>query len=117
MFVLDSPQLIRSPINNGQWISPLYPTYSQDIVMSCPLEGNPPASYQWYFEKLLDNGDTNDRVLIQPNNYLNITLLNNNRTLYFEFKEEHNGYYVCSAKNSLGNMTHSSFPSVEVQSK
>ena len=108
---------MQSPINNGKWISPLNPTYSQDIVISCPLEGNPAASYQWYFEKLMDNGDVYNRVIIQPNSNLNITLLNNNRTLFFEVKEEHNGYYICSAKNSLGNMTYSSFPSVEVAKK
>ena len=76
--------------------------------MSCPLEGNPAASYQWYFEKVLDYGvpDIHNKVLIQPNNNLNITLLNNNRTLYFEkVNEEHNLYYICSAKNSLGNKT------------
>ena len=108
---------MESSINNGQWILPLYPIYSQDLVMSCPLEGNPPASYQWYFEKSLGNSKLDDGVQIQPNNDLNITLLNNNRTLFIEFKEEHNGHYICCAKNSLGNMTYSSFPPVEVQSK
>ena len=117
MFVLDSPQTMQLSINNGEWISPLYPIYSQDLVMSCPLEGNPPASYQWYFEKSLGDGRLDDAMLIQPNNNLNITLLNNNRTLFIEFEEEHNGHYICSAKNSLGNMNHTIFPPLEVQSE
>ena len=72
--------------------------------MSCPLKGNPPASYQWYFKKSPDD----DLVLMQSPSSLNITLLNNDRTLYFEeLKEEHDGYYVCSAKNFLGSKTYS----------
>ena len=72
--------------------------------MSCPLEGNPPASYQWYFEKALEDGLYIDSVPIQPNRHSNIILLNNDRTLFFEeFKEEHNGNYSCYAENFLGN--------------
>ena len=87
--------------------------------MSCPLEGNPAASYQWYFEKLVDYGRYDDGVLIQPNSKLNITFpYKNNRTLYFvEFKEEHNGHYICNAKNSLGNKNYSYFPQIRVYSK
>ena len=86
-------------------------------MISCPLEGNPPASYQWYFKKSLDNGSqSDDRILIKQNNYLK--LLNNNRTLYFEeFKEENNGRYICTAKNSLGNRTYMDFPQIEVNSE
>ena len=112
---LVSPQIIQ-PINYnfGRWISPLYPLYSQHLVMSCPLEGNPSASYQWYLNKSINY----DVVLIQPQNNLNIKFLNNNRTLYFEeFNEEHNGRYVCSAKNSFGSRAYSHLPTKEVFSK
>ena len=81
--------------------------------MSCPLEGNPPASYHWYFEKLYDDDSHIHTVSIQPGNYLNITLLNNNRTLFFSgIKEEHNGYYTCNAENSLGSDKQSFFTKV-----
>ena len=73
--------------------------------MSCPLVGNPPASYQWYFEKLQDDGSYSDRAPIQPANSLNITFLNNNQTLFGQFIEERNGYYSCYAENFLGNET------------
>ena len=115
--VLVSPQLIQSSINSGQWIIPLHPSYGQYLVISCPLEGNPSPSYQWYFEKFLEGGEVDDRVPIHPYGYLNITLLNNDRTLFFEFKEEHNGYYICSAENFLGNTNYSGFPLVKVHSK
>ena len=86
--------------------------------MSCPLEGNPLASYQWYFNRLSHSGSNNGSVAIHGDSNLNITLLNNNRTLYFrEFKEEHNGTYVCSAENLLGRTTYSHFPPVEVESE
>ena len=75
---------MQSNINFGQWITPLH-----------PLEGNPTATYQWYFEKSLDYGEYEDGVQIQPNSNLNITLIYNRRILYFvEFKEEHNGHYI-----------------------
>ena len=100
-------------INYEKWVTTLYPYYNQRFVMSCPLKGNPSASYQWYFKKFRDN----DLVLMQSPKNFNITILNNNRTLYFEeLKEEHNGYYVCSAKNFLGNKRFS-FLRVHVQSK
>ena len=73
--------------------------------------GNPDASYQWYFEKRLDYGELADGLLIQPNSSLNITLKSNNRILYFEkFKEEHNGKYICNAKNFLGSKNYTQFP-------
>ena len=101
-------------VNFGQWITPLLPSYGQEVVISCPLEGNPPASYQWYFKVY----DYSDAVVIQPYNNLNITLLNNNQTLYFEeFKEEHNGKYICNAVNLLGNKTYTHFPRIIVGSK
>ena len=108
---------------------PLYPYHGQKLVMSCPLEGNPSASYQWYHEKFLDfekevNGvliryrGYDDGVLIQQNNTLNITLLNNNRTLLFEeLHEVHNGRYNCSAKNLLGNKNYTISQNVQVDSK
>ena len=102
-FYVVSPRLRSSIFNHGQWLVPQYPSYGESVVMSCPLEGNPPASYQWYFEKSYDNGSHSQREPIQPGNYLNITLLNNNQTLFFsEIKEEHNGRYTCNAENSLG---------------
>ena len=71
--------------------------------MSCPLEGNPLVSYQWYFERLLDDSSFSHKIQVLPDIYLNITFLNSNRTLLFrEFKEEHNGYYACYAENFLG---------------
>lgn len=86
--------------------------------MSCPMVGNPDALYQWYFEKQLDFSEYDDGVLIQPNNNLNITLISNNRILYFkEFKEEHNGKYICNAKNFLGSNNYTHFPQIEVHSK
>ena len=51
--------------------------------MSCPLEGNPPASYQWYFKKALEDGSYSDSMPIQPDRFSNITLLNNDQTLFF----------------------------------
>ena len=100
MFYIVSPQIIQLK-NFGQWIIPLHPTAGQEVVISCPLVGNPPPSYQWYF-KAYDRSDT---VLIQPHNNLNIALRNKNRTLYFEtFKEHHNGKYICNAENFLGKM-------------
>ena len=43
---------------------------------------------------------------IHPDSYLNITFLNNDRTLFFsEVREEHNGNYICNADNYLGNKT------------
>ena len=117
-------------VNPEQWIRSLYPYYHQQLVMSCPLEGNPSASYQWYFEKSLDyEGDVDgvlihdydkydDGVLIQPNGPLNITLLDNSRTLFFEeLHEEHNGKYTCSAKNFLGNKNFTSPQIIQVDSK
>ena len=107
-------------INPEQWMIPLLPYYGQQLVMSCPLEGNPPALYQWYFEKAQHPvfEVRADGVLIQPNNTLNITLLNNNRTLFFEgLHEEHNGRYTCSAKNLLGNKNYSFPVDVQVDSK
>ena len=113
----------------GQWMKPLYPYYGQQLVMSCPLEGNPSASYQWYFEKRLDFEKYVDGVLIrynkydvgvliQPNNILNITLLNINRTLFFEgLHEVHNGRYTCSAKNLLGNKNYTFLRNIQVDSK
>ena len=90
-------------MNDGHWVAPLFPDHGEELVISCPLEGNPPASYQWYFEKALENGSYSDSVPIQPGSYRNITLLNNNQTLFFsEIKEEHNGRYTCNAENSLG---------------
>ena len=111
-------------VNLEQWMIPLYHYYGQWLVMSCPLEGNPSALYQWYFEKCLDceevvNGvKFDDAVLIQPNSTLNITLLNNNRTLFFEgLHEEHNGRYTCSAKNLLGNKNYTFQQKIQVDSK
>lgn len=118
-------------VNPEQWMRPLHPFYGQRLVMSCPLEGNPSASYQWYFEKLLyckeeiggvliDNKCYADGVLIQPNNTLNITLLkiSNNRTLFFEeLHEQHNGRYTCSAKNLLGNKSYTFPQDIQVDSK
>ena len=72
--------------------------------MSCPLDGNPPASYQWYLEKTLEDGSYSDSVPVQPSRFSKVILLNNDRTLFFwEFKEEHNGFYSCYAENFLGN--------------
>ena len=105
-------------INFGEWITPLYPSYGQHVVMSCPLVGNPDALYQWYFEKRLDYGQLADGLLIQPDSSLNITLISNNRILYFEkFKEEHNGKYICNAKNILGSKNYTRFPRMRVYSK
>lgn len=114
-----SPKVIHQPVNYGEWIASLIPTYGQEIVISCPLEGNPSTSYQWYFATLLDHNICNkNRSAIHPDSYLNITLYNNNRTLYFrEFNEDHNGCYSCSAKNILGNATFLDFPPIQVSSK
>ena len=102
----------------GDWIAPLDPRYGEKTVISCPLEGNPPASYQWYFEKWPKNISHNDRMPINPGSYLNITFLNNNRTLYFnDTKEEHSGYYICSAENHLGNKTYDDLEPLYIQSK
>ena len=82
-----------------------------------PSRGKPPASYQWYLERSNDIS-TNGSIAIHADSYLNITLLNNNRTLYFsEFKEEHNGTYICHAENFLGKTNYSHFPSVTVESE
>ena len=82
-------------------------------MISCPLEGNPPASYQWY----LNPTSSNELILIKDRQN-NTRLLNNNRTLYVEtFEEMHNGRYICSAKNILGHSNYSAFPSVDVNSK
>ena len=115
IFILVSPQTMQA-VNPEQWITPFLPIYGQQVVMSCPLEGNPSALYQWYHEKsLLHYGDG---VLIQPNSNLNITLLNNNRTLFFEnIAEEHNGRYICNAKNLLGNKNYTLPPPIQVDSK
>ena len=113
MFYVVSPQIVQLK-NFGQWITPLHPTSGQKVVISCPLEGNPPASYRWYFKAL----DHNDRVLIQPGNNLNIRLLNKNRTLYFErFEEHHNGNYICNAENFLGKMMNITSPEMKVNSE
>ena len=118
-------------VNPGQWVIPSEHYYGQPVVMSCPLEGNPSASYQWYFEKRLDCEEYvggvliycynkyDDGVLIQPNNTLNITLLNSDRTLFFEgLHEEHNGRYTCSAKNLLGSKNYTFFQrKIQVDSK
>lgn len=97
---------------------PEYPAYGQQLVITCPLEANPPASYQWYFRTLKDNGFFSDDEMLIHQDYLNISLLNNNRTLYFDsVKEEHNGEYDCIAENSLGNGTFTNFPRVQVNSK
>ena len=110
--------MLQSQINLGDWIVPLDPSYGQEVVISCPLEGNPPALYQWYFEKLLNNKSYSDRVPIHPGSYLNITFLNNNRTLYFnETKEDHNGHYICNAENHLGNKTYHHLKPLYIQSK
>ena len=86
-------------------------------MISCPLEGNPPAKYQWYFTRYEEGRYSNDTVLTYPNNY-NITLLNNNQTLYIEeFHEEHNGIYACSAENFLGKSTFRRFRTIKVKSK
>ena len=105
-------------MNDGQWVAPQFPDYGEELVISCPLEGNPPASYKWNFEKALEGGSYSDvSVPIQPGSYRNITLLNNNRTLYFEeFNEEHNGYYSCYAENFLGNRINY-FTAIHVHSK
>lgn len=115
-------------VNPGQWMIPLHPSYGQQLVIHCPLEGNPSASYQWYYKKLKDCETEIDRVqidykcyvrvLIQPNNTLNITLLNNNRTLIFEaLHEQHNGRYHCSANNLLGNKSYTFPQDIQVDSK
>ena len=113
--------MIHQSINYGEWISPLSPSYGQEVVISCPLEGNPSASYQWYFAKLLamDTDEcSHNKLSIYPGNHLNITLLNNKQTLYFrEFNEDHNGCYMCNAKNILENKTYSDFPTLQVNSK
>ena len=111
--------MIHPPINYGEWIVPQYPSYGQEIVISCPLEGNPSALYQWFYDMETDTcSKSKNRSAIYPNNHLNITLLNNNQTLYFrKFNEDHNGCYICSAKNFLGIKTYSDFQSLEVDSK
>ena len=118
---LVSPQVIDQPINYGEWIAPLIPSYGQRVVISCPLEGNPSASYQWYFAPLLgmDTDRCNkNRSVIHSKDHLNITLLNNNQTLYFrDFNEDHNGCYICNAKNFLGNETYLGFLPIQVYSK
>ena len=96
----------------------MHPSYGQEVVISCPLEGNPLVLYQWYFNRSSADGSSNGSVAIHGDSNLNITLLNNNRTLYFsEFKEEHNGTYICTAENLLGKTTFSHFPPVEVGSE
>ena len=111
-----SPQKIQLPFNYEEWINPIYPKYSEETVISCPLEGNPAALYQWYFTRYEEGRHSNATVLTYPNNY-NVTLLNNNRTLYIgEFHEEHNGKYSCSAENFLGKNTFIYF-SIKVKSK
>ena len=113
MFYVVSPQIVQLK-NFGQWITPLHPTSGQEVVISCPLEGNPLASYWWYFKAL----DHNDTVLIQPGNNFNIRLLNKNRTLYFErFEEHHNGNYICNAENFLGKMMNITSPEMKVNSE
>ena len=111
--------MIHQPINYGEWVVPQYPSYGQEIVISCPLEGNPPASYQWYYAMELDDcSESKNRSAIHPGNYFNITILNNNQTLFFrEFNENHNGCYICNAKNFLGNKTYLDFQPLEVNSK
>ena len=111
--------MLQSQINFGEWIVPLNPSYDEETVMSCPLDGNPSTSYKWYFEKLQNYTRSHSyRVPIHPDSYLNITFLNNNRTLYFSnVKEEHNGYYTCNAENHLGNKTYDKFKLFNIQSK
>lgn len=110
--------MLQSPINYERWIIPLGPSRGQEIVVSCPLEGNPPASYQWYFKHLLNDDTLSKRIPIYPDNNLNVTFLNNNRTLFFRsFEEVHNGYYSCSAENIFRNAMYEGFPPLEVHSK
>ena len=97
---------------------PLYPSHGQEIVASCPLEGNPPASYQWYFEHLINDTTHSKRIPMYPDNYPNITFLNNNRTLFFHnFEEKHNGKYLCNAENIFGHTMFEDFLPLEVHSK
>ena len=120
MYISVSPKVIRSSIkfSYDQWILPLHPSYGEEVVISCPLEGNPPTSYQWYFNKYVnDDSCDDDRILIKEESY-NPKLLNNNRTMYFsDFKEEQNGCYICTAKNSLGSRTYMKFPQIKVNSE
>ena len=110
--------MIHPPINYGEWIVPQLPSYGQEVVISCPLEGNPSASYQWYYAmETVECSKNKNRLAIHPENHLNITLLNNNQTLYFrKFIEDHNGCYICNAKNFLGNRTYSDFRPLQVNS-
>ena len=112
IYYVVSPQIILLPLNYGEWVDPLRSSYNEELVISCPLEGNPPAKYQWNFTRYEDGHDT-----VLTNNY-NVTLLNNNRTLHIEeFHEEHNGIYSCSAENFLGKSTFQRFRTIKVNSK
>ena len=77
------------PLTTGNGFHP----YLQAVI-SCPLEGNLSVSYQWYFAKLLAMGTdqcSHNKFSIYLGNHLNITLLNNNQTLYFcEFDKDYN---------------------------
>jgi len=75
---------------------------------SCPLEGNPQASYQWYFKN--ESSERNDPFIM-------IDEERNDRHISIdEFLEEHNGRYLCSAENYLGTKNFT-FPPFHVSSK
>ena len=89
------------------WINPLEPYYGQTLTLTCPLEGNPQASYKWYFlnETLQQRNDSFimiDEEYRESNGIFPQNSSDHRQLTIDKFLEQHNGHYFCSAENYLG---------------
>jgi len=108
-FDLVHPQIIHSISDTYfPFINPLVPHFGQELILTCPLESNPQASYKWYFKN--ESSERNDPFIMIDEEH------NDRQVSIDEFLEEDNGRYLCSAENYLG-IKNFTFPPFHVSSK
>jgi len=110
---------LPSSINDtySPFINPLEIHFGQELILICPLESNPRASYKWYFKN--ESSDRDDSFVMIDKEYQKnngIKLHGDRKIIIDEFLEEDNGKYVCVAENYLGTINFT-FPRFHVNSE
>lgn len=74
-----------------------HPIFKLPYKLTCPLEGNPPATYRWERYTV----DLSEQLELPDN--LHFEFNDSGRSWEVdELEEKHNGVYMCYASNSLG---------------
>ena len=89
----DAPLFVPVPWSVG---TSKYPIISEPFRLTCPLKGNPPATYSWRKFKSLDMAEPLEVTA-------DLTFTNDGQTWHVEsYSPQDNGLYACYASNSLG---------------